>query len=82
MLQWVKVARYSYSGLIPPKFEHKLNRHKQGFGKIVTTILLDEDEICYDQACNDIGVVAATKWRNYLFYLQQCLSALGAVIIH
>ena len=55
------MARYSYSGLIPPKFEHKLNRHKQGFGKIVTTILLDEDEICYDQACNDIGVVAATK---------------------
>ena len=44
MLQWVKVARYSFSGSIPPKFEHKLNRHKQRFGKIATTILLDEDE--------------------------------------
>ena len=44
MLQWVKVARYSFSGSIPPMFEHKLNRHKQRFGKIVTTILLDEDE--------------------------------------
>ena len=44
MLQWVKVARYSFSGSIPPKFEHKLNRHKQRFGKLVTTFLLGEDE--------------------------------------
>ena len=44
MLQWVKVARYSFSGSIPPNFEHKFNRQKQRFGKIVTTILLDEDE--------------------------------------
>ena len=34
-----KVARYSFSGSIPPKFEHKLRRHKQGFGKVVTTRL-------------------------------------------
>ena len=38
------VARYSFSGPIPPKFEHKLRRHKQIFGKIVTTVVLDKDE--------------------------------------
>ena len=38
-----KVARYSFSGSIPPKFEHKLPRHKQSFGKIATTVVLDED---------------------------------------
>ena len=40
----VKVARYSFSGPIPPKFEHKLRRHKQSFGKIATTVELDKDE--------------------------------------
>ena len=39
-----KVARYSFSGSIPPKFEHKLRRHKQSFGKITTTVVLDKDE--------------------------------------
>ena len=39
-----KVARYSFSGSIPPKFEHKLRRQKQSFGKIATTVVLDEDE--------------------------------------
>ena len=37
-------------------------------------------KICYDQGCNDIGVVIATKWRHYLFYLQQYFSALGTVL--
>ena len=37
-----KVARYNFSGSIPPKFEHKQCRHKQRFGKIaLTTIVLD-----------------------------------------
>ena len=40
----VKVARYSFSRSIPPKFERKLRRHKQGFGKIDTTVVLDKDE--------------------------------------
>ena len=39
-----KVARYSFSGSIPPKFEHKLRRDKQSFGKIATTVVLDKDE--------------------------------------
>ena len=34
-----KVARYSFSGPIPPKFEHKLRRHKQSFGKIATPVV-------------------------------------------
>ena len=38
------VARYSFSRSIPPKFERKLRRHKQGFGKIDTTVVLDKEE--------------------------------------
>ena len=57
----LKVARYSFSQPIPPKFEHKLRRHKQGFGKISAAVVLDKDEICYDQGCNGIGVVIETK---------------------
>ena len=40
----LKVARYSVSGSIPPKFEDKLRRQKQSFGKIATAVVLDEDE--------------------------------------
>ena len=76
----VKVARYSFSRSIPPKFERKLRRDKQRFGKIDTTVVLDKDKICYDQGCNDIGVVIATKWGHYLFYLQQYFLELGAVL--
>ena len=54
-------TRYSFSRSIPDKFDHKLRRHKQTFGKIATIVVLDKDEICYDQGCNDIGVVIATK---------------------
>ena len=39
-----KVARYSFSGSIPLKFEHKLRRHKQRFEKIATTVVSDKDE--------------------------------------
>ena len=41
---YFKVARYSFSRPIPPKFENKLGRHKQSFGKIATTVVLDKDE--------------------------------------
>ena len=40
----IKVARYSFSWSIPPKFERKLRRHEQRFGKIDTTLVLDKDE--------------------------------------
>ena len=42
-----KVARYSFSGSIPTKFEHKLRYQKQRFGKIATTVVLDKDEILF-----------------------------------
>ena len=38
------MVQYSFSGSIPPKFEHKLRRHKQSIGKIATTVVLDKDE--------------------------------------
>ena len=40
----IKVARYSFSRPMPPKFEHKLRRHKESFGKIAITVVLDKDE--------------------------------------
>ena len=40
----LKVARYSFSRSIPLKFERKLLRHKQRFGKIDNRVVLDKDE--------------------------------------
>ena len=40
----VKVARYSFSGSIPLKFDHKPRRQKQSVGKIATTVVLEKDE--------------------------------------
>ena len=40
----IKVARYSFSGSIPPKFKHKLRRQNRSFGKIAATVVLDKDE--------------------------------------
>ena len=58
ILPLVKVARYSLSGSIPPKFERKLRRHKQRLGKINTTVVLDKDEnllwsgLQWDRSCH------------------------------
>ena len=49
------MARYSFSGSISPKFEHKLRRHKQRFGKIASTIVLINSE---NQGCNEIGLIS------------------------
>ena len=75
----MKVARDSFSGSIPAKFEHKLHRHKH-LEKLPPQLCQIKMKICYDQGCNDIGVVIATKWRYYLFYLQKYFSALGTVL--
>ena len=40
----MKMPGYSFSGSIPAKFEHKLRRHKQTFGKIATTVVLEKDQ--------------------------------------
>ena len=37
-----KVARYSFSGSIPPTFEHKLRGHKQRFGKLSLVVVSDK----------------------------------------
>ena len=71
----MKMARHTFSGSIPAKFEHKLRRHKQTFGKIATTVVLDKDE----NGCNDIGVVIATKGSHYLLCSQQYFSV-GTVL--
>ena len=49
----VKVARYSFSGSIPLKFERKLRRQKQSFGKIAPTVVLDQ---CFQ---NQLSAVAS-----------------------
>ena len=38
------MARYSFSGTIPPKSEDKIRHYKERFRKIATTIVLDKDE--------------------------------------
>ena len=40
----IKVARYSFSGSIPPKFERKPRRYLQRFWEINTTVVLEKDE--------------------------------------
>ena len=63
----LNVARYSFSGSIPSKFEHKLRRHKQRFGKkITTTVVLDKDENLLRSGLrwlqrHRVGVVITTK---------------------
>ena len=36
---------------------------------------------CYDQGCNDTGVVIGTNWHHYLFYLQHYFSSLGITVL-
>ena len=40
----VKVARYSFSGSIAPKIEHRLRHHKQRFWTIATSVALNKGE--------------------------------------
>ena len=56
-----------------------INKHL----KKLTPVVLDKDEICHDQGCNDIrvGVVIARKWHHYLrHHLQQYFLAPGTVL--
>ena len=70
----MKVARYSFSGSIPTKFEHKLRRHKQTFGKIATTVVLDKDKDLSWSGLQWHWVIKATNWRHYLLHLQHYFS--------
>ena len=44
-----KVARYSFSGSIPLKFEHKLRRLNKGLEKLPPQLYYIKMKICYDQ---------------------------------
>ena len=59
----LKVARPSLSGSIPPKFEHNINyvSINKDLEKLPPQFCQTEMKICYDQGCNDIGFVIATK---------------------
>ena len=41
---WVRWLDIVFPRSIPPKFKRKLRRHKQRFGKIDITVVLDKDE--------------------------------------
>ena len=72
----IKVARYSFSGSMPPKFEHKLRRHKKRFEKISTTVILDKNE-------NLLWSGLQKHWSchsNGMMPLPILLTALGTVL--
>ena len=70
-----------FSGSKPPSLSIRYLAIKKYLKKLPPQpYLIDKDENCYDQGCNDIGVVIATKWRYYLFYLQPYFPALGTVL--
>ena len=74
----MKVARYNFSGSIPAKFEHKLRRHKQTFGKIATTVVLDKDENLLWS-----GLQRHRSWHSNemtLLPIQQYISTLATVL--
>ena len=67
-----KVARYSFLGSIPSKFEHKLRRQKQSFGKIATTVVLDKEDENLNQVepqlfCIKISPVQAVSFKVMLW---------------
>ena len=70
----LKVAWYSFSGSISPKFEHKLHCHKQSFGKIATTVVLDKGEnllwsgLQWHQSChsNEVSLLPILLAAVYL----------------
>ena len=56
------VTKWGFSGSKLPncKFEHRVRRREQKFGKIATTTVLNKDEICFvlfcfDEICFDQG---------------------------
>ena len=75
-----KVARYSFSGSIPPKFGLRLYRFTQWFAKIATTVVVDKDEnllwsgLQWHRSCH------SNEMSHYLFYFQYYFSALGTVL--
>ena len=81
MLDWLSCLIYLYLRWLDTVFSGSIRRHKQWFEKIATTVVLDKDKnLLRSGRCSDIGVIIATKWRYYLFYLQEYISALGTAL--
>ena len=69
------VARYSFSWSIPPKIEHKLRRHKQRFGKIVTNnneVYLHDHTSTYSIAKAMFIGIKITTQGNYVTLMIIC----------
>ena len=70
-----QVARCSFSGSIPPKIEHKLRRHKQRFGKIVTNnneVYLHDHTSTYSIAKAMFIEIKITTQGNYVTLIIIC----------
>ena len=84
----MKVARYNFSGSIPAKFEHKLRRHKQTFGKIATTVVLDKDEnlswsgLQWDRSCHSNEMTPLPIILGAIFLTGNCSYKIVHVICY
>ena len=57
-LRWLDIV---FQGQYLPNLGINYVAINKDLKKITNTIILDKDENCYDQGCNDVGVVIATK---------------------
>ena len=72
VLRWLDTV---FQGQYLPSLSINYFATNTGLEKLPPQLYQIKMKICYDQDCNDIGVVIATKWRYCLFYLQQyCLA--------
>ena len=72
MINDIKVARYSFSGSIPAKFEHKLRRQKQSFGKTATTVVLPAPNQLYLETVWEVVV-------RYLYDLEAIFHSIRGI---
>ena len=73
-LRWLDTV---FQGQYLPSLSINYDAINKDFEKLPPQMYQIKIKICYDQGCNDIGVVIAMKRRYYQFYLQQYISALG-----
>ena len=68
VLRWFDTV---FQGQYLPSLSINYVAINKGLEKLPPQLYQIKMKICYDQCCDDIGVVIATKWRYWLFYLQQ-----------
>ena len=66
---------------IPPSLSINYVAINKDLEKLPPKLYEIKIKICYDQGCNDIGVVIATKWRYYLAYVLPHFDALTHMVI-